>query len=471
MAIGTSAWTTPPGLARPTALPGGRRGATLPAGWPMYALLLGFPLWWVLGISAFVWPMFALPMAFWLFRQPTIKVPRGFTIWAAFLFWMAWSAVRLDTSDKYVHFAYRASLYVAATIVLLYLFNMSRTSLPASRVVTVLAIFWMFVVVGGFLGVLLPNASFTSPFERVLPGRWANNEFVHDLVHPAFAQIQDVLGYEAPRPKAPFTYATNWGAAFGLLTPFVLLSWRYARTGVWRTITALMFVAALVPVVSSLDRGLWLSLGVGLVYAAVRFAMAGRGRALRSVVIVIVAVLGVVYLTPLRGLVEERFAHPHSNERRISLYQESIDLVLQSPFLGYGSPQESTINPNAPPVGTQGQFWQVLVSHGIPAALLFVAWFAYRFWRMRGARTDLELWCHTIVLIGLVQAPFYDWLGAPLVIVMIAIAIAARDANGVANDPEARTRGVERPRLSSPRTTLPPAGGRYGGLLIEGTAP
>ena len=45
------------------------------------------------------------------------------------------------------------------------------------------------------------------------------NEFVHDLVHPALSQVQDILGYDEPLLKAPLTYATNWGAAFGVLTP------------------------------------------------------------------------------------------------------------------------------------------------------------------------------------------------------------------------------------------------------------
>ena len=58
----------------------------------------------------------------------------------------------------------------------------------------------------------------------------------------------------------------------------------------------------------------------------------------------------------------DRFAHPHSNERRLGLYQESTDLVLTSPVLGFGTPVPSVNNPNAPPVGTQGQLWQVLVT-------------------------------------------------------------------------------------------------------------
>jgi polysaccharide biosynthesis protein PslJ len=413
-------------LERPPA-PAVRRGAHLPAGWPMYALFVGFPLWWILGISAFVWPLFAIPMAAWLFRQRSVLAPKGFAIWLAFLTWMLASATRLSGVDGVLHFGYRFSLYAAGTIVLLYVYNMSRSSLPASRIITVLAFFWIVVVVGGVLGVVLPNASFTSPFERVLPQRLIQNSFVHDLVHPAFAQIMDVLGYEAPRPKAPFTYATNWGAAFALLTPFVILGWRHAKTRTWKLVTAGSFLVALIPVVVSIDRGLWLGLGVGLLYAAGRFAFAGHGRALRTIIVVIVAILGIVLLSPLRTIVSERFAHPHSNERRLSLYQQSIEITLRSPWLGYGSPQQSSQNPNAPPVGTQGQIWQVLVSHGFPGVTLFLAWFVFRFWRMRHARSDIELWCHTVLLIALVQSPFYDWLGAPVVIIMIAIALGARE--------------------------------------------
>src|SRR3712207_2619628 len=194
--------------------------------------------------------------------------------------------------------------------------------------------------------------------------------------------------------------------------------------------------------------------------------MAGRTKPLKGVVIVLVALGGMVYLTPLKGLVMERFENPHSNDRRLSLYGESIEGVTRSPILGVGSPQPSENNPNAPPVGTQGQVWQVLVSQGIPGALFFASWFVYRFWRMRQARDPIGFWCHVVVLIGLVEAPFYDWLGAPLATVMIAIALAAREArlstspDGVASAPAARelvTAGAPRGGPSTLRGRHPPA--------------
>ena len=394
----------------------------------MYALFLGFPVWWILGLSAFIWPIMAVPMAAYLFRRPNVYVPKGFAIWALFLAWVFGSSLQIRGFEAYVHFGYRASLYVSATIAMLYVANISREALPTARVVTIMSVFWMYVVLGGLAGMVAPTASFTSPVEMVMPGAFVSNEFVHDLVHPATAQVMDVLGYDHARPKAPFTYATNWGAAVGLLIPFVILGWTFSKSRTWRVVTAIAFLVAIVPVVSSLDRGLWLGLGAGLLYAAVRFAMAGRTKPLKGVVIVLVALAGMVYLTPLKMLVTERFENPHSNERRLSLYGESIDVVTRSPILGFGSPQPSENNPNAPPVGTQGQVWQVLVSQGIPGALLFAAWFLFRFWRMRHARDPVGFWCHVVVLIALVEAPFYDWLGAPLATVMIAIALAAREA-------------------------------------------
>lgn len=391
-------------------------------------MFLGFPLWWVLGVSAFILPLMAVPMAAWLLRQRPALAPRGFAIWLAFLLWMFGSVTQVGGSDKLIHYMYTATLYVAVTIVLLYIFNISREALPTERVITVMTIFWIYVVIWGVLGVVFPTFAFVSPMEHVLPKRFASNEFVHDLVHPALSQVQDILGYDQPRPKAPFTYATNWGAAFGILTPFAIMAWKHARRGSWKLLIAATFVAGIVPVVSSLDRGLWLSLGTGLTYAAIRLAMAGKGRALRTNLIVIFAMLALVYVTPLKTLVADRFAHPHSNNRRISLYQESIDRILEAPLFGFGTPQPSLVNPNAPPIGTQGQLWEVLVSHGIPGAILFVWWFVYQFWRSRSASQEVVLWCHTIILITLVQMPFYDSLGVPLAVVMIAIAIAAREA-------------------------------------------
>ena len=71
---------------------------------------------------------------------------------------------------------------------------------------------WMFVVtvVGGVVGLVLPNLEFTSLVEAVLPGALRSNKFISILVHPAAASFSSVLGVSAPRPIAPFTFANAW---------------------------------------------------------------------------------------------------------------------------------------------------------------------------------------------------------------------------------------------------------------------
>jgi hypothetical protein len=70
----------------------------------------------------------------------------------------------------------------------------------------------------------------------------------------------------------------------------------------------------------------------------------------------------------------------------------------------------------------------VLFSHGFPGAALFVGFFVYVFVRTWRPRTSLGFWCHVTVLIGLVQMPVYGLLPVQIHILMVAAALALRDA-------------------------------------------
>src|SRR5688572_18862739 len=110
---------------------------------------------------------------------------------------------------------------------------------------------------------------------------------------------------------------------------------------------------------------------------------------------------------PARQLIEDRAATNHSANARSTLYNEALDQVGDSPWLGYGAPRPSETRVNGPSVGTQGQFWLVLYSHGWPGAILFVSFLGYSMWRHRRARSAVGLWCHVVCLVAIVQLPFY----------------------------------------------------------------
>jgi polysaccharide biosynthesis protein PslJ len=404
------------------------RRPALSAGWPIYAVIWGLPIWWLLGIAGFVWPIFAVPMLFWLLSRRTVAVPRGFLIWVAFLAWALGSSTQLVGTGRTIGYVWRITLYLSATVFLLYVFNFSQRKLPTRRLAMLLTAFWAIVVAGGYLAVLAPTFSVTSFAERMVPESLRSDAFLHTILHPAAAQIHDFLGYAVARPAAPFPYTNDWGSTFGLLVPFVILAWNSRPSAGIRTLIAVLALASVVPVVFSLNRGLWISLGIGLLYAAVRLALVGRERAVVALIGVVLVVGSLLILTPLKGVIDARLQIGHSDERRAMLYEEAGRSAIESPLFGYGAPLPSKWNPNAPPVGTHGQLWTVLVSHGFVGAGLFVAWFLYALWRTRSVRNDVRFWCHVMLLIAVIQLMVYDMLPTQLHIMMIGVAMAMRDS-------------------------------------------
>jgi O-antigen ligase len=426
--------TTPPqGLRAPltpsrpgrSAVP---RSALLPAAWPLAVYFVGYPLLWALGIANFAAPLLALPMAAWLVRQRAVRMPRGFGLWLLFLAWMLASALMLDARfGAYLAFAFRAASYASVTVFFLYVYNLPR-GVTSARLADGLAALWVLVVALGLAALALPPNGFPSFIELVAPRGLLNNQFVFDLVHPRFAQVQVFLGYPVPRPAAPFVYTNNWGSSYALLLPLFLTRWLQGPSPVRRGLAKPLLAVSAIPVIVSLNRGLWLSIAVMALYAAARFARAGRVRALQAIVLMFALIAVLTVFTPLGSLVSDRLETGHSNESRLTLYTEVLARIGESPLLGFGGPQDTElINRNIPPVGTQGQFWMVLFSQGFIGAALFVAWLVLAFVRTVGVRTPAGFWCNIALLVALFQLPFYGMLPTQLHVVFVVAAIALRE--------------------------------------------
>jgi polysaccharide biosynthesis protein PslJ len=393
--------------------------------WPLYALFGLFPLWWVLGLGALIWPIIAVPAALTLILRGHVRVPRGFGIWLAFLAWMLGSALMLDQPTRVISFSFRAALYLSATVLFVYVYNASRQDLPVRRAAIAMTLMWVLVVVGGYLGLKFPTVSLHTPTEALMPKGLLANDFVHDLVRPKFAQV-DKLSRYTPRPQAPFTYTNEWGSNYALLLPFLFITLAALRTGPLRIGLLMLLPVSLVPAFLSLNRGLWLSLGIGLIYVAFRSATHGRVRTMLAVVLLIGLAVGVAAVLPVRELIGGTKAKTESTTSRLNLYEETIRETLESPVLGYGAPRQSSLA-GQPDVGTQGQLWMVLYSHGIPGAAFFVLWLLSAAWRLRRARAGPILWSHVILLMAVVQMPFYGMLPVELQLVMVAAGLGFRE--------------------------------------------
>ncbi|TWD83281.1 hypothetical protein FB561_4442 [Kribbella amoyensis] len=428
-----------------------RRRRRWSASWPLSALFLGFPLWWVLGIADFAFFLAAIPMAWSLISRRTVLAPRGFGWWIGFLVVVLVSGTMLTTDAPFsttgplggslLTFCYRLCWYLAVTVVLLYVGNTSSKDLPTGKVVRLLAYMFVVTAFGGLLGVLMPHLEFSSLLELVLPKSVANNRFLHALIHPATADIQNVLGFAQPRPRAPFAYANSWGANLSFFLPFFLYSW-FSKDAGWRRIAGWPVLAvAAVPVVYSLNRGLWGVLVVGALYAVVQVI---RLRGFNAVVwlapVAAIAVVAIL-ISPLPGMISERFAHQHSNDRRGELAFKTVESTVKgSPLIGFGNTRDvegsfgsiaggATLGCPAcavPPFGTQGHLWLVVFAQGLLGTFLFLAFFLVRFARHVRSREPVTIIGLAVLLFFLIEIMVYDTLGSPLFTLMIALGLMWR---------------------------------------------
>ncbi|GAB7040520.1 MULTISPECIES: hypothetical protein [Catenuloplanes] len=435
-----------PGHAIPSRRRTEQAGFDLPA-WPVAGLLLLYPLWWALGLGVLIFPILAVPMVVLLIRGAArgrpVRMPPGFAWWLLFLTVVVVSIGALGADPagtvperagaRIVGVAFRLAQYASLTVLLVYAGNLTERELPRRRLVGLLG--WLFVVTvaGGLLGVFAGHFAFTSPVEMVLPAGVRNKGFVQSMVHPYAAQIMDVVGESRPRPAAPWGYTNTWGNNFCLLVGFFVVS-----SAKHRLLAVLCLLVALVPVVESLNRGLWIGLGVSVLYVALR---SGRIALLLGVLAAGALLVLVVLVSPLGGTVTARLDNGKSDGVRSFLVGRALDGVVHSPVIGYGSTRTTIGGRNSIAVGESsgcercgnftvggnGQLWQLLYAHGLTGTIAYFGFFVHGLWRFRRDRSPTGLAASCAIVASFVATLWYNALVTPLAFLFLAYALLWRN--------------------------------------------
>lgn len=411
--------------------------APLPS-WPFTAMLALFPLWWVLGVAQMAWIPLAACMVVLMVRRGGIRMPRGFSIWLLFVLLMCGSVIGIDSSGRLIGFIYRVLLYLTITVVFLYVYN-ARQTLTTQHVLGVLTLFWLWAVLGGFAGIIAPEFSFRTPLAYVLPQGLQANELIGEMVVRRLTQYNpDSWLALDPRPSAPFLYTNGWGNVYSLTLPLVVAYLTRIPRG-WKFWSLIALIPlSLIPAFLTLNRGMFIGLGVAALYLLFRFALAGRMRQVMALgVLGVICGIAALMLDVMERL-GDRVETSSSTEDRANLYEETFTRTMQSPLFGYGAPRPSYTE-GAPSAGTQGHVWMVMFSHGFPALLCFLASLAWMFiatWKVQGTA---RLILHTVLLVIFVEVFFYGVLPDGLILTFSAAAVLLRERDAPALSPPGTT--------------------------------
>jgi len=435
----------------PPLLPSPARAISLPVGWPLAALLVLYPVWWVLGLGPFIFVILSIPMAWQMWRYGWTRLPPGFSAWMLLLIWVVASGVMLNATapdtlppegfGRFIAFGMRLANYVAITVIFLYVGNLPRDLVSTLRIARWLAILFISTVVGGFLGLLLPNISFSSPMKYLLPAALADNDFVAGVLTPSFAQVQDIIGNSNPRPSAPFDYTNLWGNNLAILLVWFVIAWWVFGTSRQRRLVPFVLLASLIPLVYSLNRGVWAGIVLAAAYTALRLTANGRWKVVVAGLLATLMAVPVLAFTPLSSVLSARIENPHSNDVRGSLASQSFDVAMSSPVLGYGSTRKTigserslTIGrtPDCPQcgnrvLGSTGQIWLVLISQGPVGAAFYVSFFAYSLWRYRKDSSAVGIGGSAVIVMSFLFMFFYTAIVSPLALTLISVAMLWRN--------------------------------------------
>ncbi|MCU1474287.1 O-antigen ligase domain-containing protein [Amnibacterium sp.] len=403
-------------VARPAA-PDGR--GVLPA-WPLIAMVAGYPVEWALGATAFASLGIAVVMAVFLLVRGRLRPATGLLPWGALILWVLACAVGLHTLPQAIGYAQRLGDLVAAGVAGLYYMN-ARERITPRTAIAALVVLWVVVVLLGFGAIAMPNLRLQTPVSFLVPDGLKTNSLVSQLIYPPMAEVQQPWGAAVPfnRPAAPFPYANSWGAAYAILTPVVVayLALRPARPVRWAL--GALLVASLYPAIQTSNRGMLLGLGVAITYVVLRLALRGRLLATAGAAAA-VAVAGGYLLASgaLQGILARQQVSD-STGTRADLYTSTFSATLQSPFLGWASPQTDVSI--GYPLGSQGHAWTLMYSYGFVGLGLFLVFLIGAVVSTGRAPGTPALWLHSS-LVMLIPLVWLYGLGTAQTIAMVVLA-------------------------------------------------
>lgn len=388
--------------------------------WPLL-LMFGFmPLWWGLGMFYLAWPLFGVLLLVILAVRGGVKLPAGTGLWLVFLCLVLISFTRLGRTTELLTAGFRFSFYLTALVVCVYCYNLARERATIRPLWRPLCYFWLGLVALGWVGVLVPQLAMASVAQVLLPGSIATEPFIFDMVYLTSTEAQSLATNPRYRPSAPFAYTNTWGSSWAILLPCVIAYLMAAPSGWLRRIVIISIPLSLVPAFLTLNRVMFASLAVGLCVVALRAMLKGDRR-------LVLAILGLVALgwvatlfIPVFELIEDRVSSSGTNDARMFLYSQVLHRVQESPLFGHGAPV-SVDTIDAPPIGSQGQLWLVLFSHGIPALVVFIGWFLAVSLRTAGAGSPTVHWLGAVPVVGLAQMPFYGLTFQNLSLIFFAV--------------------------------------------------
>ncbi len=310
-------------------------------------VIAGLPLWWVLGIEQFAYPLLLLP--------PLLKVLVGrrrvvassvLTALLVFLAVYLASALFIVETDRYATFVKNLATYVTAAMLLVVVPGAVRTWADVRVLLRALTVAMAIAGVAGLLAVLgVARGSFASPFGALLPSSLAATALGSNIVERSLGWTSWFAGLGTYfRISSVFLWPTSYAPAITLTLPLIVFAAMTRRGLGARLLGLIVALLLLVNLVFTTGRAAAVGLGVvGLVWF---FVVYTRKRWMPRVLVAALAIVAAgatLILDPGVGDVVNRVEQvvyargTGSPSSRLTIYARTLEGFAERPLLGWGT--------------------------------------------------------------------------------------------------------------------------------------
>ena len=422
-------------------------------GWPLKALLVGFPLWWVLGLTTFIFPILAVPMLIELRRRRPWRFPPFFWLWALYLLWTVLSLAMFKASPPGTHTtptggrllsnAVTQVELASITITLLYVGALSVKEVSQQTIGRWMGWFFLTVVAGGFLGVVAPHFQFRSA-DRV---RDCRATCARTTTSPRSStrsppRSRTCSGDAAGRPAAPFGYTNSWGNMLGILILWFIAAWvipakSWKRRAVRRHRRCGVHTRYCCPSTGECGSGwslpvVWFGARL-LAHGRLEVLVWGAGWPGRRDRVVLPHPGPHARAVPAEQRQEQRASaasSPGSRSMPSRTRRSSVTAVHRH---SNGSAQSIAVGKTANcqscgdvASGSTGQFWAIMFNQGVGGLVFYFGFFIACLWVYRRERTPIDEAALAAIAVVFVYMFFYNTLPAAPTLTMIGVGVLWR---------------------------------------------
>lgn len=340
--------------------------------------LAALPLWWVLGLEQFIWPVLLGCIA------TTVVLTRRDWVWVGAARWMALfvvihviSGLFIVESFRLITFTRNFGAYVAGLCLLITVPSCARSWKDIRYLL--LSLLWLLLgsLIVGALGVFdVWRPTFTSAVGGVAPGNLSGSSYGSRIATRSTGNVSWFLGFTYFRVTSMFMYATIYGTTVAVLTPLILFLVTRIRSGMVLLVAAGLLPLLAVNLVFTTARVAFLALVLsGMVFALVYSK--------RSRMTWLLLSFGLLALLPLAigggalPAVEDTVSSvvlargEGSYVSRMAVYQATLSGVIERPIFGWGT--ERDVPGLRFPAGSHSHYLGILYKQGVLGFLVFLA--------------------------------------------------------------------------------------------------